>query len=280
MAIGVTTAMWNLVDVLLFRPLTGVTSPDRVVKVPPITNFVEFKQLQSALHTIVPAAYSRLSLTAGMPGQSFILRAECVTGNYFDVLGARTTLGRPIRGDEAGNDVAAVISYGLWQRLFARDVDLSHLAIPIHDRTLRVIGVTPPGFTGEDLTAVDLWLSLTGAPDICAPLFGRSQLDSESARWLSGIGRVRDPFTIAQAEAELRSSVALLPDPIAPDPSSVVLRPITGSRRAHLSRDNRVAVWSAVGAVIVLLLAFADIATLMMLRALDRRMELAVRLQL
>jgi predicted permease len=47
-----------------------------------------------------------------------------------------------------------------------------------------------------------------------------------------------------------------------------------------LSRENRVAVWSAVGAVIVLLLAFADIATLMMLRALDRRMELAVRLQL
>jgi putative ABC transport system permease protein len=279
--IGVTTAMWNLVDVLLFRPLAAVTRPDRIVTVPPITNFVEFQQLRSALHTLIPAAYKRLSLTAGTSGQTFVLRAECVTSNYFDVLGTKTTIGRTFRVDEAeGTDAAAVISDGLWQRLFARDSDLARLAIPVENRTLKVIGVAPRGFTGEDLNAVDVWLPLTGAPELCSPLFGRSLLASDSARWLSGIARVRDPFTIGQAESELRSSVAVLQDPIEPDPTRLVLQPISGSRRAHLSRENRVAVWSAVGAIIVLLLAFADIATLMMLRALDRRIELAVRLQL
>jgi predicted permease len=281
MGIGVTTAMWNLVDVLLFRPLAGVTRPDRLVKVPTITNFVEFQQLQSGLHTLSPAAYTRLSLTAGTPGQAFVLRAECVTSNYFDVLGASPAVGHAFRGDETDtNYVGAVISDGLWQRVFARDLDSSRLAIPLQNRTLKVIGVMPRGFTGEDLDAVDVWLSLTAAPEVCAPLFGRSQLASASARWLSGIGRVRDPFSIAQAESELRSSLASLREPIVADPSTVVLQPITGSRHAHLSRENRVAVWSAIGAVIVLLLAFADIMTLMMLRALDRRMELAVRLQL
>ena len=278
--IGVTTAMWNMVDVLLFRPLVGVTRPDRIVDVPPITNFVEFQQLQSTLHTLIPAAYKRRSLTAGTSGQTFVLRAECVTSSYFAVLGAGATLGRTFRTDERdGSDTAAVISYGLWERLFARDVDLPRVNIPIENHNLKVIGVMPRGFTGVELNAVDVWLPLTGAAELCSP-FGRSLLASESARWLSGIGRVRDPFTIAQAESELRSAVALLHDPIAPDAATILLQPITVSRHAHLSRENRVAVWSAVGAIIVLLLAFADIATLMMLRALDRRMELAVKLQL
>lgn len=278
--IGVTTAMWNLVDVLLFRPPTDVTRPDRVVKIPAITNFVEFKQLQPALHALVPAAYTRLPLNAGTSGQTFVLRAECVTDNYFDLLGAGTSLGRTFRGDEAyGNDAAAVISYGLWQRLFARDVELSHLAIPLENRRLKVIGVMPRGFTGIDVSAIDVWLPLTGTPELCSR-FGGSLLASDSARWLSGIGRVRDPFTVAQAESELRSAVALQHDPDGPDATTLVLLPITVGRHAHLSRENQVAVWSAVGAVIVLLLAFADIATLMLLRALDRRTELAVRLQL
>jgi predicted permease len=140
---------------------------------------------------------------------------------------------------------------------------------------LKVAGVMPPGFTGVDVNAIDVWLPLTRTPELCSHL--GNLLASDSARWLSGIGRLRDPYTIAQAESELR---ALQYDPKAPDAAAILLRPITVSRQAHLSRENRVAVWSAVGAVIVLLLAFADIATLMMLRALDRRMELAVRLQL
>lgn len=277
--IGVTTAMWNLVDVLLFRPPAGVTRPDRIVKVRPITNFVEFQQLQSAVRTLVPAAYTRLSLTAGTAGQTFVLRAECVTDNYFDLLGARTSLGRRFRGDDIhGTDAAAVISYRLWERMFEGDDDLSRRAIPVENRNLKVIGVMPRGFTGVDVNAIDVWLPLTRTPELCSQL--GNLLASDSARWLTGIGRLRDPFTIAQAESELRSAVALQHDPKVPDAAAILLQPIAVSRQAQLSRENRVAVWSAVGAVIVLLLAFADIATLMMLRALDRRMELAVRLQL
>ena len=277
--IGVTTAIWNVVDVLLFRPPAGVTRPDRIVRVPPITNFVEYQRLQSSLHTLDPAAYTRLSLTAGAPGQTFVLRAECVTDNYFDLLGADTSLGRRFRGDDVdGSDAAAVVSHRLWQRLFEGDADLSRLAIPLKNRNLKVIGVMPRGFTGVGVNAIDVWLRLTGTPELCSQL--GNLLASDAARWLSGIGRIRDPFTIAHAESELRSSVALRHDPKESQAAAIQLQPITVGRHANLSRENRVAVWSAVGAVIVVLLTFGDIASLMMLRALDRRMELAVRLQL
>jgi hypothetical protein len=79
--VGVSAAMFNLVDVLLFRPPAHVTNPDRLVEVPSARNFVRYRRLQRQVQSVDFAAHTRRPVTIGRAPDISVMRAECVTGN-------------------------------------------------------------------------------------------------------------------------------------------------------------------------------------------------------
>jgi predicted permease len=279
--VGVSAAMFNLVDVLLFRPPAHVTNPDRLVEVPSASNFVRYRRLQRQTESLELAVHTRMPVMIGLgPGPDDpVVRAECVSENYFQVLNVRPIVGRGFSDGITSSDGSrpVVISNGLWKRLFSGATTAIGATLELRGSGHTVVGVAPANFTGVRLEPVDVWLALTHSPELCS-FTGQNLLSSSSVSgWLSTIGRVRDPFTIEQAAAEVaatdRQPFATLAAP------STALRPLASSRRARLAQDGRMALWLAGGALLVLLIACANVAVLLALRAFERRLEIAIRIQ-
>lgn len=279
LGVGVSAAMFNLVDVLLFRPPAHVVNPDRLVDVPSANNFVRYLRVQRGVESLELAAYTRVSLTTGHASDPSVLRGECVTGNYFQLLGVTPLVGRGFSEETTATDgpPPVILSYGLSRRLFGRAAQVLGESIELGGKRHGIIGVAPADFTGVGLEPVDLWLALTHSPDLCS-FVGRNLLSSSNSAWLSTIGRIRDPLTLEQADAEI---LAMETDGFGTvAPSNTGLRPLASSRRARLSQDGRMALWLAGGALLVLLIACSNVAVLMALRAWERWLEVALRIQL
>lgn len=273
--VGAAATMCGLVDFLLFRPPAYVKRPERVVWVPRAQNYIEFSRLTQQVSSVDVAAFSRSTLPSGSEAESLTLGLECVTLNYFQVLGVDAVAGRTFAPDRdaASGENLAVVSSGLWQRRFAghRPGDAR---LTLGGRTFAVVGVLPPGFFGMQAAPVDVWLPLTGSPDLCA--FTGTSLLASSGSWLKTVGRVRDPFSLAQAEAEL---AVALGDAPAGDTRSA-LEPLLAPRWNRLTRESRMALWSSGAALLVLLIAAVTVTVFMALSAIERRLEVALRLQL
>lgn len=277
--VGVSAAMFNLVDVLLFRPPAHVANPERLVEVPSARNFVRYRRLQRQAQSLELAAYTRFPVTIGRAPDVSMIRAECVSENYFRVLGVSPIVGRDFSGQITATDESrpVVLSTGLWKRLFGSAANVIGATLDLGGTGHTVIGIMPADFTGVGLEPVDIWLSLTHSPELCS-VTGHSLLSSSIGGWLTTIGRVRDPFTIEQAAAEVTAADSRPLDEVAGVGSAV--RPLASSRRARLAQDGRMSLWLAGGALLVLLIACANIAVLLALRAFERRLEIAVRIQL
>ena len=141
--VGVSAAMFNLVDVLLFRPPAHVKNIDRLVEVPSAKNFVRYRRLQRQALSLELAAHTRLPLTTGSGPDVSPLRAECVSENYFQVLGAWPIVGRGFSEETTSTDGArpVVLSYGLWQRLFGGAANVLGASIDVSATRHRVVGV-------------------------------------------------------------------------------------------------------------------------------------------
>jgi putative ABC transport system permease protein len=279
LGVGVSAAMFNLVDVLLFRPPAHVVDADRLVEVPSANNFVRHARLQRRVQSLDLAAYNRVSVAMGRDLDGSVLRAECVTGNYFSVLGVTPIVGPGFADQKSPSDGTppVILSYGLWTRFFDRAPDVLTSSVELGGTRHTVVGVAPPDFTGVRLEPADLWLALAHSPDLCSP-FGRSLLTSSSSAWLTTIGRIRNSFTLEQAAAETSASDTDAFGAVAAP--EIALRPLASSRRARLTQDGRMALWLTGGALLVLLIACANVAVLLALRAWERRLEVAMRIQL
>ena len=280
--VGVSAAMFNLVDVLLFRPPAHVINPDRLVEVPSVSNFVRYRRLQRQTQSLELAAHTRMPVMIGLGrGPDVpVMRAKCVSGNYFQVLGVRPIVGRGFSDGMTPTDASrpVVLSHGLWKRLFSGASNVIGATLELGATGHTIVGVAPANFTGVQLEPVDVWLTLTHSPELCS-FSGQNLLSSSSVGgWLSTIGRVRDPFTLEQAAAEV-AATDRQPFATAASPGAAV-RPLASSKRARLAQDGRMALWLAGGALLVLLIACANVAVLLALRAFDRRLEIAIRIQL
>jgi hypothetical protein len=197
LGVGMSAAMFNLVDVLLFRPPPQIVNPDRLVEVPIANNFVRYLRLQRSVQSLDVAAYTRVSLTSGHVSAASVLRAECVTSNYFQLLGVPLIAGYGLSAENTATDGGSpvILSYGLWRRLFGGAADALGAKVELGGRPHTVVGVAPAHFTGVRLEPVDLWLSLTHSPESCS-FAGRNLLSSSNSAWLSTIGRIREQFTL------------------------------------------------------------------------------------
>lgn len=301
LGIGANAAMYGILSKLLIQPPPHITSPESILRLyvrqrdaftgdAEITHeqfdFAQFSALQRDV-----SAFAELTgysgpwpEKVGHGQETQQVAGETITGNFFAFLGVGPLRGRLIEpaDDRPGAPPAAVISYGYWQRHFGgRDAALG-ATLDIGRTTYTVIGVAPRGFSGPGVDAPDVWLPA----QIVGPAAG-SQWRYFGGLPLRALVRLKPGATPAvaaqQATAVLRANYAttILP-PGAHAPPLGVLRVLTGplvDPFGPLAMSDGLHLSLLVGgvALILLIIACANVANLLLLRAATRRRELAVR---
>ena len=278
--IGVNAALVSLTDTLLFRAPAHVRDPDRLYRVPQARNYVNYHHLKESVRSLAPAAVARTSFTVGGGQEGQQLAVECVTASYFDVLGVGAAIGRTFSAaeDVRGGLAAVVISDTLWRRQFGRSTAVLGQTVQLGTRGYTVVGVMPAGFWGFEPRQVDAWVPLLVADQACS-FTGETLLASSAGSWLTTVARLKGGVTEAQAEAELAEHIRGTRSRDAQEREGADLEPIS-ARGGALARDGRVAVWLTGGAAAVLVIACLNVMGLLLIRALRRSDQLAIRVQL
>ncbi|MBZ5493604.1 MAG: ABC transporter permease [Acidobacteriia bacterium] len=314
LGIGANTAIFSLVNAVMLRPLP-VKNPQELVVVgdpalvklradgsPPRTDiysyplYRDFRDSQTVFSgMLVSGEVNRVRVAKPGTGTQAIpitdqALASLVSGNYFSVLGVNPYLGRTLTQED--DDVPdahplAVVSYGFWTEKLGRDPAAIGSTLLLNRYPFTLIGVAQPGFFGDTIgDRQDIWVPVTMQ---AALLPGRPWLKSYSASFLHIIARLKPGVTMNQAAANMnlifQQQVA---GPLAAKFPGLDRQAITnlhvevteGSRGFSLVRGRyKQPLFLLVGIVgLVLLIACVNVANLLLVRALGRQKEVAVRL--
>ena len=302
LGIGANGALFSFLDRLFVRMPAGVESPGELLRVWADASAGDGRRQMIAmigyptLTALREAGGGKADVALYVPGNRYYLGrdrtppgvlVEYATANLFSVLGVRPALGRFIGTDEdvmgAGINVA-VLSHAYWHRVFEGDSGVIGRTISLGLRPFTVIGVAPPAFRGLDTQAADVWIPL-------AALQGRKQAGKDW--WLTRTtygarAIVRLSPSLDAAAFVARATVAMRRNELAGDPKrfsdslySARLGSIIEARGPGNLEQNVVMATRLGGvAAVVLLIAFANVVSLLLARAMGRQREIALRLAL
>jgi macrolide transport system ATP-binding/permease protein len=289
LGIGANTAIFSLVNTVLLRPLP-IAQPGQVVTlnfgVPgrgffPLIGYPEYTDYRDRNQVLTGlAAMGLAQVGLSNNGINERIMGLHVTGNYFSLLGVGAALGRVIAPEDdltPGAHPVVMLSYQCWQKRFGADPQIIGRSVLIGGRNYTVIGVAPQGFSGTELASTpELWFPMMMKPGIevgSGPLKGRTGP-------VSTIGRLKEGVSRAQAESALNLIAAQIAReyPQAEKGQIVVLTPpglFGAAMRGTVLKFTAVAMGVV---VLVLLLACTNLVNMLLARASERRLEIAVRL--
>ena len=301
LGIGANTAIFSLVDTLLLKRLP-VADPEQLFNVertirgsPSVfgsyKDYVAFRDQSRAFTGLAAVTDPRtLALQAaneGTAGVAELAYASFVSGNYFDVLGVDAAIGRLFNAQQDrqfGASPYTILSYEYWQRRFAGDPGVIGRTIRLNGYPLTIIGVSRWGFGGVDVTT---------SPNVFVPItmytevFGvpRGMWNTRRYFFLQAVGRLAPGVTPAQASAQLSAIFKAQEEaagrpPAARAGAGQTIWLLSAARGYSSVRDTleKPLLLLAVVVGVVLLIACANVASLMLARGAARQREMAVRL--
>ncbi|HXS97305.1 MAG TPA: ABC transporter permease [Candidatus Limnocylindrales bacterium] len=293
LGIAANSTVFSWINSTLLDPIPGIAHTSDMITImrgersehptPPFS-YMDFADLRDSTRTLAGLlAYHDDYMAITESGEPERIYGALASSNYFEVLGVRPILGRSLAStapNERLGTAEVVLGYGLWQNHFGADPSIIGKTVHINLHPYTIVGVAPQGFQGcKSGIRSDLWIPLGMDPQVS----GSERIKYRDALWLNVLGKLRPGVDHRRAENELNILMQRLAERF-PDahrgPNTISSDPLWRSPfGVNVYLSGTLPILLAL-ALVLLLLACANLANLLLVRSVARRREFAIRLSI